>query len=413
MTREELLTEGVAAKFIRYVQIDTQSDENAETSPSTPGQWELARLLQQELETLGLSEVMVDDHGFVTATLESNLAYPSPVIGLLAHMDTAVGVPSRNVRPLRHHYQGGDLHLPHATLSPRENPTLEEVVGHELITSDGSTLLGADDKAGIAEIMEVLCRLLRNPSLPHGRIRVAFTPDEEIGKGIDYFPIERFGADFAYTLDGGPLGELEGENFNALNFLVTIHGISSHTGDARGKMINAVQLASEMITGIPATMRPETTLGREGFLHADEVEGRVERVKIRFLVRDFTEEGLRQKEALLRHLGSILEAKYPGARVEYHLTGSYQNMKAALDQDPRVMSLAVKAMEMLGIQPRLRAIRGGTDGARLCQAGLLTPNLFTGGDNFHSRKEWVSVQWMESAVLVVLNLLQLWARERK
>lgn len=411
MTRDELLNEGVAAKFMRYVRIDTQSDDEATSCPSTKGQMELAELLKEELQMLGLTNAVVDNYGFVTASLPSNQPHAAPVIGFLAHMDTALGVSGKDVQPILHKkYGGGDIVLPGGTIRYAENPLLAENIGNDLITSDGNTLLGADNKAGVAEIMEALCRLIKDPAIPHGTVKVAFTPDEETGKGIHNFDVGRFGADYAYTLDGGELGEIEGENFNAANLRVTIYGISSHTGDAKGKMVNALHLASELIASIPAGMRPETTEEREGFIHPDTIEGSVEKIEIKVLLRDFESSGLRKKEEILRKTAEALETKYPGSRVEIEQVGGYQNMKVKLDEDPRVMEFALQAIKDADIKPKINAVRGGTDGARLSYAGLLTPNLFTGGVNFHSRQEWISVQWMEKAIEVVLNLIGLWSK---
>lgn len=413
MTKEELLREGVLAKFTRYVQIHTQSSEEGDVVPSTPCQWDLARMLRDELLTLGLSDVRMDEHAIVTATLPGNVA-GAPVVGFLAHIDTVPGVPGEGVKPILHRaYAGGELELPGGpVLRPNDHPALAKVVGHDLVTSDGSTLLGADDKAGVSEIMEALCRLLQEPKRPRCTVRAAFTSDEETGKGIEFLNVEEFGAYCAYTLDGGELGEIEGENFNALNLEVAVRGVSAHTGTARGVMVNAVHLAAELLHLIPAGMRPETTDGYLGFLHPNSIEGNVEEVRMVILVRDFTDEGLESKYRILEELLAGLELRHPGARTEVRLIRGYQNMKEKLDQDSRVMGLALQASQEAGIQPLQRAIRGGTDGARLSFAGLPTPNLFDGGMNFHSRTEWISVQWMEKAVEVVLNLVSLWAREK-
>lgn len=413
MTREELLTEGAVSKLIRYAQVNTKSSDETDKVPSTPGQMELARMLQDELLVLGIRDAAVDDHGIVTGTLPGSLS-GAPVVGFLAHMDTVPGVPGRNVKPIVHHnYQGGDIHLPHGVIAATDHPLLQQAVGHDIVTSDGSTLLGADDKAGVAEIMEALCRLLRNPSTPHGTVKVAFTPDEETGQGIAKFNVERFGADVAYTLDGSSPGELEYENFNAANLMVVIRGVSSHTGTARGVMVNAVHLAAEFIAAVPPGMRPETTDGYEGFLHPDSIEGNVEEVRIKFMLRDFDDEGLEQKKRLLRTMVSSLKAKYPACRVQVKSTGGYQNMRKVIERHPRVVDLARKAIEQTGLPVKVNPIRGGTDGARLSYNGLPCPNLFTGGIAFHGRSEWASAQWMEQAVQVVMNLVSLWAAEKR
>lgn len=409
--RERLLTEGVVAKFLRYVQVDSPSGEGIDV-PTTPEQWNMARLLEAELRALGLSEVRVDEHAIVTATLPGNRP-GAPAIGLLAHYDTFPGTPGRGVKPLIHrNYDGGEIRLPAGpVLSPQEQPALLRCVGHDIITSDGSTLLGADDKAGVAEIMEILCRLIKDPGIPHGPIRVGFTPDEETGKGVLLFDVEAFNAVAAYTFDGSLAGEVEHENFNAQNLKVTITGRSAHTGTARGVMINALQLAAELITAIPATMRPETTQGYEGFIHADEIRGNVEEVTVKMLLRDFTEEGLAHKRAIVESLLQGLEQRYPGARAHVEQTGGYRNMRAGVEKDPRVLGLALQAVRDVGLEPVLKPIRGGTDGGVLTERGLPCPNLFTGGANYHSRTEWASAQWMELAVAAGLRLVELWSQE--
>lgn len=414
MTREELLHEGVLAKLLRYVQVATQSADGAVTTPSTPGQLVLAEMLKDELLTLGLSDVDVDRFGFVTASLPANHGRDDgPVVGFLAHMDTVPGVPGDAVQPIVHRsYTGGLIHLPSgAVLDPKELVALQDCIGHDIVTSDGSTLLGADNKAGIAEIMEAVCQLLKSPGRKHGTIKVGFTPDEEVGSGIDKFDVAAFAADVAYTLDGSVLGELEDECFNAANYQITITGKSSHTGTARGNMINAVHLAAQLCADIPAGMRPETTDGRLGFIHPNGISGNFEQIRLSVLVRDFDAQGFAHKKQLLASLVKSLEDRYPGAKTQLVETGGYRNMKEILDQTPQVVELAKQAMETAGIKPLMHSIRGGTDGARLTFRGLPTPNLFTGGSNYHSRTEWASVQWMESAVTVVLNLVDLWSRQ--
>ncbi|MBE3574875.1 MAG: peptidase T [Firmicutes bacterium] len=429
-SREQLLAESVADKLIRYARVNTQSSEESDQIPSTPGQLRLAEMLRAELCTLGLTDAAIDEFGFVTATLPSpsqpapgpdnETAAPNgtvhrpgpPIVAFLAHMDTVPGVPAEPVEPMLHaRYAGGDLRLPGAMILVAENPALQQVIGHDLITSDGRTLLGADDKAGIAEIMVALCRWIQDPTLPRPTIKVAFTPDEETGRGILHFDVQRFGADVAYTLDGGGIGELEYENFNAANLTVTFSGISTHTGTARGKMINALHLAADFMAAIPAGMRPETTDGRQGFIHPDTVEGRVEEVQLKLIVRDFDAAGLDAKLTLLHELARTLEMRYPGAKVEIRPTGGYQNMKTILDKQPQVVEAALQAIRAAGLEPKVVPIRGGTDGAHLTYAGLPTPNLFTGGMNYHSRTEWVSVQWMEKAVETILQLGKWWARQ--
>lgn len=411
MDRNQLLHEGVVAKFLRYVQVETTSAEEPQTIPSTPGQWELARMLAAELQAMGLTDVEVDEHAFVTATLPARGAEHAPVIGFLAHMDTSPAAPGRNVKPILHRaYPGGPIQLPAGpVLREEEQPLLREVIGHDLITSSGDTLLGADNKAGIAVIMEALARLLRDPSHIHGTLRIAFTPDEENGSGIALFDPARFGVVAAYTVDGGPLGELEWENFNALNLRVVIEGRAAHTGTARGTMINSLHLAAQLIGSVPATARPETTLGREGFIHVDRIEGSVERVAMVWLLRDFTASGLDAKRQWLERAVEALRLAHPGCRITVEALGGYRNMREVLETFPEVVERARQAYRDVGVEPVELPIRGGTDGAQLTHMGLPTPNLFTGGVNFHSRTEWVSVQWMEKAVEVLLALARRWA----
>lgn len=405
---DQLLQEGILAKFLRYVQIDTASDETGAGTPSTAGQWQLAHLLAEELVRMGLTDVQVDAHAIVTASLAGQAG--APVVGLLAHMDTSPSVSGKNVRPLVHSTFTGCLQLPGGSLLDATlNPALSRVVGHTLVTSDGTTLLGADDKAGIAIIMEAICTLLRRPDLPHSPIRIAFTPDEEIGRGIKEFPVAQFGAAVAYTLDGGELGEMHDENFNARNIRIVFQGRSAHTGSARGRMINALGLAAAFITAIPATMRPETTSGREGFIHVDALSGTVEEAELVVLMRSFTSEGLADQQNWVQSTCRCLELGNPGSAVTVEEMRGYANMKTAVEQDPRIVAYLRQAMLDAGVQPLPRAIRGGTDGAELSARGLPTPNIFVGGGDFHSRGEWVSVQWMEKAVEVVVRLVGLWA----
>jgi tripeptide aminopeptidase len=408
--RETLLSEGVVAKLLRYVQVDSPSSDSGEGVPSTPEQWNMARLLEAELKTLGLHNIKVDEHAIVTASLPGNVP-GAPAIGLLGHFDTFPGTPGHGVKPQVHkNYNGGEINLPAGpTLSPASHPALAQCVGHDIITSDGSTLLGADDKAGVAEVMTVLCRLIADPSIKHGEVLVGFTPDEETGKGVALFDVASFKAVAAYTFDGSVAGEVESENFNAQNLRITICGRSAHTGTARGAMVNALQVAAEFISSIPANMRAETTSGYEGFIHPDSIQGNVEEVTIKALLRDFTEEGMAQKRAIVEGLLANLSLRYPGSKVSLDVTGGYKNMKAKVSKDPRVVDLAVQAVKAAGLQPLQKAIRGGTDGARLTEMGLPTPNLFTGGVNYHSRTEWASAQWMEKAVETGLHLVGLWA----
>lgn len=412
MTKEQLLTEGVLAKFLRYVQIDSPSQPGQDTTPSTKEQWVIAEQLCNELKTLGLEDAKVDEFGFVTATLPGKVE-GCPVVSFLAHMDTVPGVPGHGVRSLVHeNYDGGDIQLPSGdVLSPKAFPLLLEAKGHTIITSDGTTLLGADDKAGVAEIMEAICRLLRQPEIEHGTIKVAFTPDEEIATGISNFDVKSFGADLGYTIDSSAYGAMQDETFNADNYIVTIHGVSAHTGTARNAMINAVHLAGEFVGAIPATMRPETTDGMLGFIHPDTISGNVERVEMKLYARDFTAEGLVAKGEIIRGLGEDLMRRYPGSKFEIERVSGYRNMKEVLKDYPKIVQIAQEAIRQTGIEPIMQQVRGGTDGSQLTFMGLPSPNLFTGGGNAHSRLEWASLEWMEKAVDMIINIAQLWAKE--
>ncbi len=413
LDREALLAEGPLPKFLRYVRIETTADPSAAEVPSSPGQWQLVRLLEREARSMGLEDVRVDRYGILTATLPANgAAAASPTVGLLAHVDTSPAVSGAGVEPLVHAaYDGGTLRLPSGgVLDPERHPALRAVVGHDLVTSDGRTLLGADDKAGVAEIMALAARLLREPHRPRPRLRLAFTTDEEIGRGIEYFDLEAFGADAAYTLDGGALGDISWENFNAQNLTVTIRGRSSHTGSAKGHMVNAVALAADLIAAVPAGERPETTAGREGFVHFDALTASVEHASLTVLLRDFDAAGLASRRGRLEEACARLRAAHPGCAIEVRETGGYRNMRAAVERRPEVVRLALEAMRQVGVEPRPSLVRGGTDGARLSALGLPTPNLFAGGMDFHSRTEWISVRWMEQAVDVLAALCGLWAR---
>jgi len=412
---EHLLTEGVLAKFLRYVRIDTESDPAGGSVPTTPGQWDLSRLLAAEATSLGLHDVQCDEHGIVTATVPGNLpaGRTCPTVAFLAHIDTSPAVTGHGVQPIVHRtYAGGPIALPGGPiLDPADHPALADVTGHDLVTSDGTTLLGADDKAGVAEIMAATAHLLAHPEIAHGPVRLGFTTDEETGRGIEYLDPQAFGADAAYTLDGGGLGDISWENFNAENLRVTVVGRSAHTGSARGHMCNAVGLAATLVAVVPAGLRPETTTGREGFIHFDQCAGNVERVTLVVLLRDFDAGGLEAKRRWLLAQCEALRLAHPGCRVDIERTGGYRNMREAVERRPEVGRLALLAMRRAQVTPRPAVIRGGTDGARLSERGLPTPNLFAGGMDFHSRTEWISVQWMEKAVAVVVELVGLWAAE--
>ena len=403
-------------RFLRYARVHTTSAEDSETFPSTVCQLDLARLLVDELKQLGLQDAEVDGYGYVMATLPSNLppeeAARVPVIGLLAHLDTYHGVTGENVNPVIHrNYQGGDLALPgdpDQVLKVSDNPELKDFVGDDIITSDGTTLLGADDKAGVAEILAAVEYMVQHPEYKHGPVRIGITPDEEVGNGTKYFDVAKFGADYAYTLDGGYPGEVENETFCADTAIVRITGRDVHPGYAKGKMTNAVRVASHFISLFREDALPETTEARQGYLHPYQLEGNVSAAKITILLRDFEVEGLERHRLWLEQAAELTRGRFPGAKVEMEIKESYRNMVYKLQEEPQVMGFALEAVQRAGIKPLLRAIRGGTDGARLSYMGLLTPNLFAGGMNFHSKQEWVAVGSLYKAVQTVLHLLRIW-----
>ena len=411
----ESLAEDVLARFLRYVKIDTRSDESSSTYPSTAKQLDLQRLLVNELLEIGLSDARLDENGYVTATLPpSGGAVDAPAIGLIAHVDTSPEASGTNVQPhVWRSYDGPAIVLPgdpRQVLDPATSPALAEHVGHDVVTSDGTTLLGADDKAGVAEIMAALAHLAVHPQLRHGPIRIAFTPDEEIGQGTKHFDSKAFGASVAYTVDGSDVGEIEDETFSASRAVVTIRGHNIHPGYARGKMVNSIKLAARLLAQLPPdALSPETTEGREGYVHPMSIEGGVEQTKLVFIVRDFEEAKLAEHEALLKRLAEALMREEPRARVEVEVTRSYKNMKEYIKGTPRALEAAEEAIRRAGLTPKRAFIRGGTDGARLSEAGLPTPNLFTGAHEYHSVREWVTVQDMASAAATLVHLAQVWA----
>lgn len=405
-------------RFLRYVQVDTQSDENSESFPSTEKQKDLARMLVEELKGLGLTDAAMDEWGYVYATLPANIppSHPAygkvPTIGLIAHLDTYFGTPGGGVKPqVIENYSGGDIVLPgdpNQVIRFAENPNLARCIGHTLVTSDGTTLLGADDKAGIAEIVTALAWMQKHPEFLHGPVRVAFTPDEEVGRGTEHFDVPGFGARYAYTLDGSDLGEIEDETFCADSALVTIEGHDVHPGYAKGKMTNAVRVAAAIIERLPNDALPETTEGRQPYLHPYDLRGDVSKVELKFLVRAFTEEELHAQEATLERIVGEVRALFPQAKISVAIKESYRNMAYAIRKDPQVLEVALEAVRRMGLEPVRKAIRGGTDGARLSFMGLLTPNVWAGGQNFHSLQEWVSLEWMAKATECALHILALW-----
>ena len=403
-------------RFLKYVKFDTQSSETSESYPSTEKQLDLSRYLRDELSEIGLQDVEITEHGYVFATLPANTDKDGPVIGLIAHVDTSPDVSGANVKPVIHeNYQGEDIVLPgdkSQVIEYETNPALGNCIGHDIITTDGTTLLGADNKAGIAEIMGALQYLINNPDLEHGKIRISFTVDEEVGTGTKFFDVKQFGADYAYTIDGETAGEVEDETFCADTAVITINGVNVHPGFAKDRMVNGIKIACELIGMLPAdTMSPETTEKREGYLHPHAIKGSVEESEVIFLVRDFDVTGLKEKEDLLRKYCDTLAKKYPKASVNLEIKESYRNMKLILDNHTEVVDLAIEAIKRTGLKPKKNLIRGGTDGARLSFMGLPTPNIFTGGHNFHSKKEWISIQDMQKAVETIVNLCMLWAEK--
>lgn len=406
--------ETVVERFLRYVKYDTQSAEGTGTYPSTEKQKELGRLLVEELKELGLKDASMDQYGYVTATLPANTKRDIPVIGLAAHMDTSPEVPGKDVKPQIHrNYSGGDIALPgdrSQIIRVSDSPELAKKIGHDIVTSDGTTLLGADDKAGIAEIMDAIHYLVKHPEFEHGTVRVAFTPDEEVGAGVKYFDVKKFGAKYAYTLDGETIGEVENETFCADTVIVTFRGVPFHPGYAKGKLVNSVKVASAFVEKLPKReMSPETTEKKEGYVHPNLIQGGVETTTVKLIVRDFEIKGLKEKDELLRRLAEEATRSHPRSSFEFKIEESYRNMKYVLDKYPEVVKKAMEAVQMSGIEPRLHSIRGGTDGARLCYMGLPTPNIGTGGHNYHSKLEWISIQDMKKAVEIVLNLIRAWA----
>jgi tripeptide aminopeptidase len=401
-------------RFFRYVKIDTQSREDVEDRyPSTEKQKDLSRLLAGELKELGLVDAEMNEYGIVMATLPGHIASPGPVIGLLAHVDTSPEVSGKDVKPVLHaNYRGGDIVLPgepNQVIAASDNPELANVTGHDIVTSDGTTLLGADDKAGIAEIMTALDHLRRHPEITRPALRIGFTPDEETGSGTAHFDVEKFGANFAYTVDGSAPGEVENETFNAMAASFTVNGRNVHPGYAKGKMVNAVRIVSDIVGALMDDSAPENTELREGYLHPYVIEGGVEKTTLKILIRDFEMEGMEAKSRRLRDIQTQMQAKYSKAKIDLDIKESYRNMRLKLDEDPRGVLYALEAVRRAGLEPRLQIIRGGTDGAKLCFMGLLTPNLFAGMQNFHSKREWVSVQVMEKAVETIIHLIQIWA----
>ncbi|MED3515038.1 peptidase T [Bacillus subtilis] len=402
------MKEEIIERFTTYVKVDTQSDESVDTCPSTPGQLTLGNMLVDELKSIGMQDVAIDENGYVMATLPSNTEKDVPTIGFLAHVDTATDFTGKNVNPqIIESYDGKDIVLNEqlqVTLSPDQFPELSGYKGHTLITTDGTTLLGADNKAGIAEIMTAMDYLIKHPEIKHGTIRVAFTPDEEIGRGPHKFDVKRFNASFAYTVDGGPLGELEYESFNAAAAKITIKGNNVHPGTAKGKMINSAKIAMKLNSLLPADEAPEYTEGYEGFYHLLSIQGDVEETKLHYIIRDFDKENFQNRKETMKRAVEELQNEYGQDRILLDINDQYYNMREKIEPVIEIVNIAKQAMENLGIEPKISPIRGGTDGSQLSYMGLPTPNIFTGGENFHGKFEYISVDNMVKAVNAIVEI---------
>ncbi|MFZ1497639.1 MAG: peptidase T [Saprospiraceae bacterium] len=403
----------VAERFMRYVQIDTQSDASSKTQPSTEKQKNLSNLLVKELQEMGIADVHLDEYGYVYATLPSNSDKKNiPVICFCSHVDTAPDCSGTNVKPIIHkNYNGQDIVLPDDTevvISPKNHLELYNQIGNDIITASGTTLLGADDKSGVAEIMDAINFMVKNPQIKHGTIKILFTPDEEIGRGVDKVDIIKLGANYGYTMDGETVGHFEDETFSADGAIITITGVSAHPGFAKGKMEHSMKIAAEIIAAIPKEFTPEHTEGKQGFVHPTSISGKLETTTINFIVRDFTDEKLIEHHNLLKGITNSVLKNYPNSKSEYTIVEQYRNMKQVLEKLPQVSEYALEAISRAGLIPHRSSIRGGTDGSRLSFMGLPCPNIFAGGHAFHSKQEWVSVQDMEKAVETIVHLCIIW-----
>ncbi len=411
---EQPFTSELEERFVRYASIDTESDEMSGSTPSTEKQYDLLKLLAEELKSLGAAEVVLTDYGAVLATLPATIKTDTPSIAFLAHVDTTQAYPGSGVKPIVHRkYAGGDIALPDnpdAVISPKQYPYLNKKVGEDIVTASGTTLLGADDKAGVAIIMTMAHHLLNNPDLPHGPIRIGFTPDEEIGRGVHPNLPKDLNASYAYTLDGAELGEIVYETFSANKATVHVQGVSTHPGEAKDKLVNALHLAAKIINTLPhVTLTPETTSGRQGFIHLYQMSGTAAQAELNFILRDFEEENLQAQVALIQQVCATVQATEPRARITCDITAQYRNMRYWLEDDMRPVDLAIEACRQLGIETVSKPTRGGTDGSRLTEMGVLTPNLFTGMQAFHGPLEWISLQDMAHATEVCIKLAQLWS----
>ncbi|RBL88780.1 peptidase T [Chitinophaga flava] len=403
----------VDTRFIRYAQIDTQSDPQSTSFPTTEKQKDLSRLLVKELHEMGITDAEMDEHGYVYATIPANTDKQVPVICFCSHVDTSSDSSGTGVKPIVHrNYDGGDIVLPDdqtVVISSREHPYLASKKGDDIITASGTTLLGADDKAGVAEIMDAASYLMTHPEVKHGAIRILFTPDEEVGRGVEKVDMKKLAAQFGYTMDGGELGSLEDENFSADGAKITVYGVSAHPGAAKGKLISAIKIAGEIVDALPKDgLSPETTEDRDGFIHPVRISGTVEKTEIDFIIRDFDTSSLEAHESFLRRVMDKVLDHHPGARATLKVTEQYRNMKEVLDQYPQVTANAAEAIRRAGVQPLKMSIRGGTDGSRLSFMGLPCPNIFTGEMALHSKHEYVSIQDMQKAVQTIVYLAQVW-----
>ncbi|WP_461205706.1 peptidase T [Clostridium sp. DL1XJH146] len=405
----------VTERFLEYVKHNTKSDDESETVPSTSVQLEFAKFLNEELQSLGMENISLDDKGYLMAELPSNTKKKIPTVGFIAHMDTSPDISGEGVKPkIVKNYDGKDIILNeenNIVLSPKDFPEIKKYIGQDLITTDGNTLLGADDKAGIAEIITAMEFLMENPDIEHGCIKIGFTPDEEIGRGADYFDVEKFRADFAYTMDGGEIGELEYENFNAARADINIKGRNVHPGTAKNKMINSISIGNELVGLLPKEQVPEKTEGYEGFYLLMGFEGTVENTKLKFIIRDHDREKFENKKKIMKDIEVKLNNKYGKDTVEIQIKDQYYNMKEKLEPVMHIVEAASEAMKTSGVTPLIQPIRGGTDGARLSFMGLPTPNIFTGGHNFHGRYEYIPINSMEKAVEVIINIVKYYSNK--
>jgi tripeptide aminopeptidase len=406
------LAEDAAERFLRYVRYDTQSDEDSTSYPSTEKQLDLLRVLAGELKELGVADATIDEHGYVTGTLPATVDHEVETIAFFAHVDTAREVTGADVQPSRIRYEGGEIALGDSgqVIRPNESPHLADHVGDQLIVTDGTTLLGADDKAGVAEIMAAAAYLVAHPEVPHGPVKVAFNPDEEVGRGVVHFPVDSFGAVAAYTLDGSTAGEIQEETFSGASVRMKIHGRAIHPGWAKDELVNAIKIAARIVERLPQDrLSPEATEGRDGYVHPTQLSGDSSEVELRFIVRDFDNDLLEEHIALLRSLADEVAAEEPRCTIEVESRIQYRNMRSALEEHPRIMANLAEAVRRVGLEPKLTAIRGGTDGSALTEMGLPTPNIFTGGHDAHSEREWICVEDMGLAAATIVELAKVWA----